>query len=71
MSCTIIFIGTPPPFVARVKDVGDGFEGYISLDDDLILQYDNPLKDDFQRWITRTSRLHRQFKKLKHAIVEI
>jgi hypothetical protein len=59
-SCFIIFIGTPPPFVAKVKDVGDGFSGYMSLDDDPLLQYGNPLGDDFQNWIIRTTKLHRQ-----------
>ena len=60
MSCVSIFIGTPPPFVAKVKDVGDGFSGYMSLDDDPLLEKGNPLENDFQNWIIRSCRLHRE-----------
>lgn len=67
MPCTIIFIGTPPPFVAKVKDVGDGFDGYMSIDDNPLLQYEHPLKDDFQRWVIGFCRLHRQFNKNHQA----
>jgi hypothetical protein len=60
MSCVIIFIGTPPPFVAKVKDVGDGFSGYMSLDDNPLLDKGNPLESDFQNWIIKSCKLHRE-----------